>query len=480
MSEITKTKSNILPPVFPNVSSRSLVSGTSIEQELYTKNAELDATNELLSVTRELYEVSLSSLDPVALADKIVTIMGGRLHLEMVGIFSFDREKDILIPLAFKKSERLHATLRQFGFLLRDIPITDATKRPAFKNIFNGKPFITTSAFDIWDGLMKPQEIETLSSSANLRTIISCPLLAEERIIGAVIIGYTSSYDQFSKVEKESLKTFSDIIAGALDKAFTYKELVVANRNLTEVNKEIKSADEKLKTIDETKSSILSFAQHYLQNPIENIVMASSMLADGSFGNKIEDMKEASVKMFESARHLSLTVKMWLKALDFEENHITYNMENFDFFDMINRISKDWVLIAQDRKIILSVETDGKSPYIIKADRAWIYDVVINLIDNAFKMTKEGFIKLKVEKFGTEKIRFSVADSGVGIDTETLSMLFQKFERGHAGWKNNVEGAGLGLYIAKKIIEDGHHGRIWVDSEGVGKGATFYVELPVS
>ena len=94
-------------------------------------------------------------------------------------------------------------------------------------------------------------------------------------------------------------------------------------------------------------------------------------------------------------------------------------------------------------------------------------------------MTEKGFIKVKIEKMGIEKIRFSVADGGIGIDEQTLSMLFQKFERGHTGWKNNVEGTGLGLYISKKIVEEGHHGRIWAESKGVGKGATFYVELPI-
>lgn len=479
MSETTDTKSNVLPATFSTVSDSGFVKKTGIEQELYTKNAELDAINELLSLTRELYEISLLALDPATLAEKIATTMRDRLHLEMAGIFLFNREQDILTPLVFSKSERLISILRQFGFLLRDIPITKATERPAFKNIFNGQPFITANASDVWGGLIESKNIETLSLSANLKTIIIYPLLTEERVLGAVLLGYTSSYDQFSRTEKESLKSFANVIAGALDKSYIYKELTIANKNLMKINKKMELANEKLKTVDETKSSILSFAQHYLQNPIANIVMASSMLSDGSFGETNPKVIKASTQLFESARHLALTVKMWLKALDFEENRVTYKMADFDFADMVNRIIKDWTLIAKDKNITLSLETDNHSPYIVKADQAWIYDVILNLVDNAFKMTKEGFIKLKVEKVGIEKIQFSVSDSGVGIDIETLPLLFQKFERGHAGWKNNVEGTGLGLYISKKIVEEGHHGHIRAESEGVGKGATFYVELPI-
>ncbi len=464
---------DILPLAMPRSSDYK------IEQELYTKNAELDAINELLSLTQELYEISLLSIDPAALAERIATTMRDRLHLEMAGVFLFNREQDVLTPLAFAKSERLLATLRQFGFLLRDISITEITKRPAFKNIFNGKPFVTANASDVWGGLIQSKDIEKFSLSANLKTIIIYPLLTEERVIGTVLLGYTSPYEQFSQIEKESIKSFANVIAGALDKSYTYKELVTTNKNLTAVNKKMELANEKLKTIDKTKSSILSFAQHYLQNPIENIVMASAMLADGSFGDKIEDTKKASARMLESARHLSLTVKMWLRALDFEENRVKYGIENFDLADMMKNITKDWVLIATNRGIVFSLETDHHSPYMVTADKTWIYEVIINLVDNAFKMTEKGFIKMRIEKIGIEKVRFCVSDSGIGIDGQTLPMLFQKFERGQTGWKKNVEGTGLGLYISKKIIEEGHHGRIWAESEGIGKGATFCVELPV-
>lgn len=476
MSEITNdTKSNTLPNTSFAISGVS--NKTGIEGELYEKIAELDEVNELLSFTRELYEISILSLDPAALAERIVTNMKDKLHLEMAGIFLFNREKDTLDPLAFAKSERLLATLRQFGFLLRDIPITEATKRIAFKNLFSGKPFITSNVSDVWGGLIKDEDIKTLSASANIKTIIIYPLLTEERVIGAILLGYTSSYDQFSLTEKESLKSFANVISVALDKSYTYKELVVTNKSLTEVNKDMEVANKKLKTLDETKSNILSFAQHYLQNPIVDIVMGTSMLADGSFGDKIEDIKKAATKIFESARHLSLTVKMWLKALDFEEDRVDYKMDPFDFNELVDSMTKDWILIAKDRNIDFSLETDNKPPYTIMADKIWIREVIVNLIDNAFKMTEKGFIKLKVEKVGIEKIRFSITDSGIGIDGETLPVLFQKFERGNEGWKNNVQGTGLGLYISKKIIVEGHNGRIWAESLGTGKGATFYVEL---
>jgi signal transduction histidine kinase len=466
----TKT-TDILSPFSP------VVAGHALEQELYKKNAELDMANELLSLTRKLYQISLLSLSPEALAEHIATLMRDSLHLEMAGIFLFDRDHDTLTPLYFAKSERLISVFRKDNFLLRDITITDVTKRPTLKKLFDGDSVVTANLADVWGGLINDSVLKDMSVLANIKTTIAHPLLTEERVIGVMILGLTSDYEQIWTTKKESLRSFADIIAVALDKSYTYQELNAQRKNLTVMYQQMVEANKKLKTVDETKSSILSFAQHYLQNPITDIVMASSMLADGSFGDKIEDIKKASVKLLESARHLSLTVKMWLRALDFEENRVEYKMENFDLADMVNKISKDWTLIAQNRSINFSFETDNHPPYTVNGDQIWMHEVIINLIDNAFKMTEKGFIKLKVEKIGIETIRFSITDSGVGIEGETLPTLFQKFERGRAGWKNNVEGTGLGLYISKKIVEEGHHGRIWADSEGAGKGATFYVEL---
>lgn len=447
------------------------------EQELYKKNAELDSLNELLSLTRQLYQISLLTLDPTALAEKIAITMRDSMHLEMSGIFIFDRDKDILTPLAFAKSERLISVNRKTGFLFKDIEIRNATKHQAFQKMFDGQTFTTQNLSDIWGGLIEEKNLVELANSANIKTVIVHPLLTEERVIGVMILGLTSTYDQIWATKEESLKSFADVIAVALDKSYTYNELGESNKRLQDLYARMVEQNKQLKTIDETKSNILSFASHHLQNPMENVVMGTSMIADGSFGVISPEVKTAAVKTFESARHLSLTIKLWLKALEFEENKITYSMKKFDLLDVVNMIAKDWTMVATTRNIAFTIETDNKVPYNVVADESWIRDVIMNLTDNAFKMTEKGFIKIKVEKIGIEKTRLSVIDSGVGIDSETLPKLFTKFERGDEGYKKDIEGTGLGLYISKKIIENGHSGSIKAESEGTGKGSTFYFEL---
>ena len=79
---------------------------------------------------------------------------------------------------------------------------------------------------------------------------------------------------------------------------------------------------------------------------------------------------------------------------------------------------------------------------------------------------------------GEANIKIIVADTGEGLTREEISKMFESFSRGMAGTRLFTEGAGLGLYVAKKYVEL-HQGRIWAESPGKGKGSTFYVELPI-
>jgi len=106
-----------------------------------------------------------------------------------------------------------------------------------------------------------------------------------------------------------------------------------------------------------------------------------------------------------------------------------------------------------------------------------IKQVVKTLLDNAIKYTEKGGITMTAKKYG-EKVLISVSDTGVGLDKNDIEKAFQGFSRGTAGIDLFIEGTGLALYIAKKILEL-HRGRIWAESKGKGKGSTFYVELPI-
>ena len=111
-------------------------------------------------------------------------------------------------------------------------------------------------------------------------------------------------------------------------------------------------------------------------------------------------------------------------------------------------------------------------------DRDKIHDVTMNLVDNAIKYTASGWVNIRVSRTPS-LLTFQVQDSGMGIAAEDIDKLFQKFTRAEAVTRIHTGGSGLGLFIAKKIVE-AHGGRIWVESEGVGKGSLFNYTLPIT
>ena len=109
-------------------------------------------------------------------------------------------------------------------------------------------------------------------------------------------------------------------------------------------------------------------------------------------------------------------------------------------------------------------------------DQMQLENAFKNLIDNSIKYTPQGSIALTLaEESG--RIRFTSKDTGVGITPEDMQHLFTEGGHGAESTKVNVDSTGFGLYIVKNIIE-GHQGKVWVESEGAGKGSTFIVELP--
>jgi signal transduction histidine kinase len=132
---------------------------------------------------------------------------------------------------------------------------------------------------------------------------------------------------------------------------------------------------------------------------------------------------------------------------------------------------------GDEKKLILKFE-DHPDNLEIFGDRDKIYDVILNLLDNAVKYTPAGKVVLKLLVNEKNKIHFSVADTGIGIPSNELDELFTKFKRGEKISQINTSGSGLGLFIAKKIVEL-HGGRVWAFSKGEGKGSEFGFEIPI-
>lgn len=252
-------------------------------------------------------------------------------------------------------------------------------------------------------------------------------------------------------------------------------DLEGSKMRLEETNIKLESANEKLLSLDKLKTEFLSLASHQLRSPLTSIIGYSSMILDGSFGTVDDKQKEALDRIFQSSRHLAKVVEDLLNVSKIEQGGMQYVKAPFDFEKAAKDLVTDLSITAKKKGLELTFATDNKSPYTINGDMEKIRQVILNFVDNSIKYTKEGSINVLLEKI-ENKIKLSIKDTGMGMAPEMKEKLFQKFARGE-GSKVNTSGSGLGLYLAKKIIEEGHTGKVGVDSPGSGLGSTFWMEL---
>ncbi len=434
-----------------------------ITAALYEHNLELAVKNKTLSLLEKLYQTSILTLAPGPLGQSIADTIREDLNLEFAGVFLFEKDSDSLVSLAFSHSHRLEDTLKSLNFSLKDVRITDIAERPLWKQtVYSQTGNLTNDLAEVWQELISDEATKKIKEESHIETVLLHPLMKGKEVLGVLLLGLNRNYETLNAFEKESIKSFINVIALSLDKAYLYTDLQDAN--------------EKLKSLDKLKTEFLSLASHQLRSPLTAIIGYTSMLLDGSFGAIDDKQKEAVDRVFQSSKHLRNIVEDLLNVAKIEQGGMQYVMAPFDFEKAAKDLSDDLSITAKQKGLTLTFETDGKSPYTVIGDMEKVRQVLLNLIDNSIKYTKQGGMKVKLIKDEkVKKVIWSITDTGMGMTPEIKATLFRKFARGEGG-KVNTGGSGLGLYLAKEIIE-GHKGHVWVESPGPGLGATFFVEL---
>jgi len=265
--------------------------------------------------------------------------------------------------------------------------------------------------------------------------------------------------------------------------------------DLAHSNDQLLATNEKLKELDKQKTEFVSIASHQLRSPLTAIKGYTSMLLEGSFGPVEDKAREAIDRVYESSLKLVTVIEDFLNITRIELGRMKYELSVFDLGQLTQTVVKDQEPNVKKRGLTIEFQ-DGTGNHQISADSGKVTQVVSNIIDNSIKYTPNGGVKIKVENVPAgkskansprgskatlrgENVRITVSDSGVGIPKEVLPKLFEKFVRADDAGKTNISGTGLGLYVAKQIVE-GLGGKIWAESEGKNKGSTFFIEFPRS
>jgi len=256
------------------------------------------------------------------------------------------------------------------------------------------------------------------------------------------------------------------------------KREVAQREKIQKLAEDLEKANEKLKELDQMKSEFLSLATHQIRAPLTAIKGYSSMLLEGDFGVLPQKAKDSVNTIMKSCQNLINIVGDFLNISRIEQGRMVYEKTVFDMGKLVKEVVEAIKPNIQNAGLALNIEIPENLNAKVNADRDKIEQVVGNVLDNAIKYTPKGSIGVSVLK-DKETVKVAIKDSGVGIPSDEMNKLFNKFSRTKDANKTSVTGTGLGLYIAKKMVE-AHKGDIKVSSEGVGKGTTFIIEMPAS
>ena len=228
---------------------------------------------------------------------------------------------------------------------------------------------------------------------------------------------------------------------------------------------------QKTKATLTTREEFLAIVSHDLRNPLNNISMAAQNLLE-----EPKDVKELASSINRSAGEMLGLIQDLLDVERIAVGKLTLHIEQHDVSEIIKQAVEQLQGAAASKGVTLEAEPQDVCGYVV-CDRSRVMQVLSNLIGNAIKFTPaKGQICVSCQRTGPEgeKVQISVSDTGEGIAPEKIKTIFERFSQIH---KQDRRGIGLGLYIAKMMVEE-HPGRIWVESK-LGEGSTFHFTLPL-
>jgi signal transduction histidine kinase len=313
---------------------------------------------------------------------------------------------------------------------------------------------------DISDPAVYESRVRNMLLQIGLRALLAVPLIAEDQLVGALIVMRKRS-GTFASEEVALLQTFATQSALAIQNARLFREIADKSRQL--------------EVASQHKSEFLANMSHELRTPLNAIIGFSEVLTDRMFGELNEKQEEYLKDIYASGTHLLSLINDILDLSKIEAGRMELELTEFDLPTALDNALMLVRERAQRRSLTLHKDVDAEIGQ-VRADERKIRQVVLNLLSNAIKFTPEGG---RIEVAAVPKdglVEVSVSDTGVGIAREDQEKVFEEFRQVGTADKK-AEGTGLGLTLCRKFIEL-HGGRIWVKSQ-LGGGSTFTFTIPV-
>jgi signal transduction histidine kinase len=257
--------------------------------------------------------------------------------------------------------------------------------------------------------------------------------------------------------------------------AYNRDELGTLAANLNRVSEELGQLYQQLERASRHKSEFLANMSHELRTPLNAVLGYTELILDKIYGEVPDKIREVLERVQNSGRHLLALINDVLDLSKIEAGQLTLSLNDYSMADVVQAVVAAVASLAAEKKLTLKMAVPSDLPR-GKGDERRITQVLINLVGNAIKFTEAGEVAIRATVSNGEFL-VAVSDTGPGISENDQQRIFEEFQQGDGSSTRPKGGTGLGLTIAKRIVEL-HRGRVWVQS-GLGQGSTFWFALPV-
>ena len=454
---------------------KKLLSAT-IDSSLKTRQSLLKMAKSNQELARSLYQLNVlydtsSQLAGSLDKDKLLKIMiegiekSLNFELSCTLMFRSEREPVLLINSLYKISDRLIEALKLRAIL-------------SYKSLLNDPPL------DIKIGNLKiekniKQNINEYDFSVLRYDNMFAPIMLNDEFFG-----FTEIYREkpFSTEDATCFQTLVQQVAIPLQSASFTQELKATNR--------------KLQKLERLKSEFISIVSHELRTPLTAIKNAMDIVLSGKAGDMTENIEKFCSMGKRNAIRLSGIVNDLLDISKIEAGKMDFKFELTNIEPVIESVKNNLTEVAKEKDLVIKYTPIGDSAEVY-ADSNRIEQVLTNLVSNAIKFTPNaGEIEITSKVINARELQYDhcfeedikslqgnyiqvcVEDHGIGIERKDLNHVFDKFAQIENSLSRQVGGSGLGLPIARQLMES-HNGAIWCDSE-INKGSKFYFVIPIA
>ena len=258
---------------------------------------------------------------------------------------------------------------------------------------------------------------------------------------------------------------------------FLYKNFtknIKINKKLKRANIELHKAKQKTEEIAKLKTQFMSTVSHELRTPLYGVIGMTEIIENEHA--ELKDSKYINSLKF-SAKYLLSLINDVLSLSKIESENIELNYESINFKSELDIIVSSMEVIAKQYYNEITVEIDSNLPQFIKTDKTRLSQIIINLLSNALKFTKDGTVNIRVYSQHNTVLNFEITDTGIGIPQKYIDKIFDKFVQVERNSDEQFQGTGLGLAIVKRFV-DSFGGAIHIESE-VHKGTTIKFSIPL-